>query len=330
VRFHDITSDAEAHAGSGNRFLDAFSAIETLEDGFNLVVAHTGAMIANLHFNEALGAGCPDFDGCFRRRVFDGVADKLTNRQSDHLRIGLDCRDPLGNVDQQRAAPQQILQVLDCRLDERGDVRSAAANARIPRLDARHVGCLVDHFPKLVRFLFNDGEELVLFLLMRVLGTNGGDGAFDGRQGGKKLVRQRIQKNSAQPLVFSRGLQAAERDLLAIAFQGRGCQVGQSLERRIGERGAGNADASKQGLPKCNGKDDKLRRIGSRRPSRSPGRVALRSLTEEVKLDTCVFLSSSEDFAAQRIAKQDGLKAELILEFFGNLQAGAAGGRLTW
>ena len=34
------------------------------------------------------------------------------------------------------------------------------------------------------------------------------------------------------------------------------------------------------------------------------------------------FISSSKDFTAQRIAKNYRLKAELILEFFGNLQAG--------
>ena len=36
-------------------------------------------------------------------------------------------------------------------------------------------------------------------------------------------------------------------------------------------------------------------------------------------MDYGSFISSSEDFTAQRIAKQYGLETELIFEFFGNL-----------
>ena len=112
---------------------------------------------------------------------------------------------------------------------------------------------------------------------------------------------------------------------MTIAFQGRGCQIGQGLERRVRERGTDNTDASKQGLSKCNRKDDKLRGIRSRRPRRSPRHLAIRSDTEGIKGDYRLFISNREDFTAQRIAKQYGLKTELILELFGNLQAGAPG-----
>src|ERR1035437_10990158 len=89
----------------------------------------------------------------------------------------------------------------------------AASYLRSTGLDPRHIRGFVDHFAQPVCLFFHNGKKIVLLRVVIVFGTYGSYGTLDRSERGKKIVRQRVEKDAAQPFISSRHFQSSKLDL---------------------------------------------------------------------------------------------------------------------